>query len=44
MTPGHQFKEKLRQERAELILDVAEEMFAEKGYHDTSYAIGTTPL
>lgn len=36
MTPYHQLKEKVRQERAELILAVAEELFAEKGYHDTS--------
>ncbi|WP_201376221.1 TetR/AcrR family transcriptional regulator [Ktedonobacter robiniae] len=26
----------MRQQRAELILDVAEELFAKKGYHDTS--------
>src|SRR5205085_10875029 len=35
-TPHRLLKEKLRQERAELILDVAEEVLAEKGYHDTS--------
>lgn len=36
MTPYHQIKERLRQQRAELFLDVAEALFAEKGYHDTS--------
>lgn len=35
-TPHSLLKEKLRQERAGLILDVAEEVLAEKGYHDTS--------
>ncbi len=29
-------KEKLREARAGLILDVAEEVLAEKGYHDAS--------
>ena len=36
MAPYHQIKEQLREARAELILNVAEELFAEKGYHDTS--------
>lgn len=36
MAPSHQIKERFHQERAELILDAAEELFAEKGYHDTS--------
>ncbi|HZT99162.1 MAG TPA: helix-turn-helix domain-containing protein [Ktedonobacteraceae bacterium] len=35
-TPQRSLREKLREVRAELILDVAEEMLAEKGYHDTS--------
>ena len=35
-TPQRSLKERLREVRAELILDVAEEMLAEKGYHDTS--------
>src|SRR6266568_3198496 len=35
-TPQRSLKERLRQVRAGLILDVAEEMLAEKGYHDTS--------
>jgi AcrR family transcriptional regulator len=35
-TPHRSLKEKLRQERAGLILDVAEAVLAEKGYHDTS--------
>jgi AcrR family transcriptional regulator len=35
-TPHRQLKEKLRQERADLILDMAEEVLAEKGYHDSS--------
>lgn len=33
-TPHRQLKERLRQERAALILDVAEEMLIEKGPHD----------
>ena len=36
MAPYHQIPERLRQERAEIILDVAEALFAEKGYHATS--------
>ena len=35
-TPQRSLRERLREVRAELILDVAEEMLAEKGYHDTS--------
>jgi AcrR family transcriptional regulator len=35
-TPQRSLRERLRGVRAELILDVAEEMLAEKGYHDTS--------
>lgn len=35
-SPHRHLKEKLRQERAQLILDVTEEMLVEKGYHDTS--------
>jgi len=35
-TPQRSLKERLREVRAGLILDVAEEMLAEKGYHDTS--------
>src|ERR1700738_5241164 len=35
-SPHHLLKEKLRQERAQLILDITEEMLIEKGYHDTS--------
>ena len=35
-TPQRLLKEKLRQKRAEIILDVAEEVFAEKGYSDAS--------
>ncbi len=35
-TPQRSLREKLREVRAELILYVAEEMLAEKGYHDTS--------
>jgi AcrR family transcriptional regulator len=35
-TSHRSVKEKLREVRAELILDVAEEMLTEKGYHDTS--------
>lgn len=35
-TPHRLLKEKQRQERVELILQAAEEVFAEKGYHDTS--------
>ncbi|MBO0796260.1 MAG: helix-turn-helix transcriptional regulator, partial [Ktedonobacteraceae bacterium] len=35
-TPHRQLKERLRQERAELILEIAEVMFIDKGYHDTS--------
>jgi AcrR family transcriptional regulator len=34
--PHRQLKERLRQERAELILDVVEEALAEKGYHELS--------
>lgn len=36
MAPYHQIRERLRQERAALILDASEELFAAKGYHDTS--------
>jgi TetR/AcrR family fatty acid metabolism transcriptional regulator len=35
-TPHRLLKEKQRQERAALILQAAEEVLAEKGYHDTS--------
>lgn len=35
-TPPRQLKERLREVRAELILDVAEEVLVEKGYHDTA--------
>ena len=35
-TPQRSLKERLREVRAGLILDVAEEMLAEKGYHDMS--------
>ncbi len=35
-TPQRSLKERLREVRAGLILDVAEEMLAEKGYHETS--------
>ena len=35
-TPQRSLRERLREVRAELILDVVEEMLAEKGYHDTS--------
>lgn len=35
-TPQRLLKEKLRQKRAELILEVAEEVLMEKGYHDAS--------
>src|SRR5437588_12312304 len=35
-TPQRSLRERLREVRAELILDVAEEMLAEKGYHDAS--------
>lgn len=35
-TPQRPLKERMREVRAGLILDVAEEMLAEKGYHDTS--------
>lgn len=35
-TPYRVLKEKLRRERAQLIVRVAEEVIAEKGYHDTS--------
>ena len=34
--PPRQLKERLREVRAELILDVAEEVLVEKGYHDTA--------
>jgi len=35
-TPHRSLKERQRQERAALILQAAEEVLAEKGYHDTS--------
>lgn len=35
-TPPRQLKERLREVRAELILDVAEKVLVEKGYHDTA--------
>ncbi len=35
-TPHRSLKERQRQERADLILQVAEEVLAEKGYYDTS--------
>jgi len=35
-TPQQQLKKKLRELRATMILDVAEEILAEKGYHETS--------
>ncbi len=35
-SPHRLLKEKLRQERAQLILDITEKMLIEKGYHDTS--------
>src|ERR1019366_4413414 len=35
-SPHRLLKEKLRQERAQLILDITEELLIEKGYHDTS--------
>ena len=35
-TPHRLLKEQLRQARAELILDEAEKMLVEKGYHDTA--------
>src|SRR5579863_7195269 len=35
-TPHRSLKERQRQERAALILQVAEEIFSEKGYHETS--------
>jgi AcrR family transcriptional regulator len=35
-SPHRLLKEKLRQERAQLILDITEEILIEKGYHDTS--------
>ncbi len=35
-SPHRLLKEKLREERAQLILDVTEKMLLEKGYHDTS--------
>src|SRR5581483_940611 len=36
MTPHRLLKKQWRQARAELILDEAEKLHAEKGYHDTS--------
>ena len=36
MASYYQIKERVRQERAEFILDVAAAMFARKGSHDTS--------
>jgi AcrR family transcriptional regulator len=35
-SPHRLLKEKLRQERAQLILDITETLLVEKGYHDTS--------
>jgi AcrR family transcriptional regulator len=35
-TPQQQLKKRLRELRATMILDVAEEILAEKGYHETS--------
>ncbi|HEU5226981.1 MAG TPA: TetR/AcrR family transcriptional regulator [Ktedonobacteraceae bacterium] len=35
-TPPRQLKDRLREVRTELILDVAEEVLVEKGYHDTA--------
>ncbi len=36
MTPGRSLRERQRQEREDLILQAAEELFLEKGFHDVS--------